>query len=74
MDKVYILWHTRGIEPDEEKDCKLIGVYSSKQLAMSKLNKYKTIKGFKDYPDGFEIIEQKIDEGGWKEGFSIIQK
>lgn len=68
MESVYILWHTHEFNEDEE-DSKLIGVYSSESIARDRIAKYKTLPGFSQYPDGFDIVRYEIDADHWREGF-----
>ncbi len=68
LEKVFLLWHTRPLE-DDEKDSKLVGIYSSHELAEAKIVKYQTIVGFKELPECFEISEYNIDKDYWEEGF-----
>lgn len=68
MKKVYLLWHSHEFENGED-DAKLLGVYSSESIATKKINKYKTLPGFKENPDGFEIDKYEIDCDQWQEGF-----
>ncbi|GGG70308.1 DUF7336 domain-containing protein [Paenibacillus radicis (ex Gao et al. 2016)] len=50
-------------------ETKLIGVYSSKEIAESVVERYKRLPGFKDYLDSFYISEYEIDKDHWTEGF-----
>jgi len=65
---IYLLWHTHVLG-DGEEDSKLLGVYSSQSLATQKIDEYKMLPGFRDYPSGFEISKYEIDCDHWKEGF-----
>jgi len=73
MKSVFMLYHTHHL-PDGEDDDKLLGVYSTRELAEKKINeKYRTLPGF-NAPDGeFIISECEIDRDSWTEGF-ITQK
>jgi homoserine kinase type II len=68
MNTVFIAFHTRIKDPDNE-DIKLIGVFSSQQLAENAVNSLKTMPGFRDHLDGFHIGEHTLDETKWQEGF-----
>ncbi|MFW5754889.1 MAG: DUF7336 domain-containing protein [Marinilabiliaceae bacterium] len=72
MKFVFLLWHIHKIN-EEEEDSKLIGVYSSKEKAMKKIEEYKNIEGFKENPEGFEISEYQIDSDHWEEGFVTVK-
>lgn len=65
---VYKLYHIRT-RPDGEDDEKLIGIYTTEEKAKAAIERVKGAPGFRDYPDGFEIFEHRLDEDGWVEGF-----
>ncbi|MFT9057373.1 MAG: hypothetical protein ABF449_12320, partial [Ethanoligenens sp.] len=65
MIKVYMLEHKRETGSDGNEliySSKLIGFYSSRKKAEETIEKYKNIEGFKDYPDGFVIMEYEVDD------------
>lgn len=67
-NSAYILWHTR--DPDaEDEDSKLIGVYSSRDLAEAARTRASKLPGFCNQPDGFIIEPYPIDKDHWTEGF-----
>lgn len=67
---VYVLWHSRPLEDDDvETDDKLLGIYSSRERAMSRIERAKMQPGFRDYPEGFLVDECEVDRDGWPEGF-----
>lgn len=70
LENVFLLWHCRLLDDDGE-DTKLIGIYSSKELAEEKIEKYLSIAGFKEFLEGFEISEYNTDKDHWEEGFVI---
>ncbi len=51
---VYILYHNRWID-EYYYDTKMIGIYSSKKKVQKIINKYLTLPGFSDYPNGFNL-------------------
>ncbi len=64
MKYVYKLEHKRIIvnESVDVISCtKIIGFYSSREKVMSVIEKYKSIKGFKDYPNDFIIEKCEVD-------------
>jgi uncharacterized protein YegP (UPF0339 family) len=66
----YDLWHLR-YDGREDHD-KLLGVYSSREKAEEALASLRDKPGFRDHPDGFEILDGAIDETFWLEGFSSV--
>ncbi|PHI30905.1 hypothetical protein [Budvicia aquatica] len=68
MTKVFMLYHIRNEDSDDE-DIKLIGIYTSYELAKSAQMRVQDKPGFIDYPDGFSIIENPLDCDGWVDGF-----
>jgi hypothetical protein len=70
MENVFLLWHTHFDESlDGGEDVKLIGVYSTKELAENALVRMSKVEGFQDHTAGFEISEYKIDKDNWTSGF-----
>jgi hypothetical protein len=69
MKSVYLLSHTHHM-PDGNDDDKLLGVYSSRDLAEQRRDtRYKLLPGFSQ-PDGeFVVDEYWIDQDHWEEGF-----
>ena len=52
MKYVYMVEHSRKVEEDVY-DSKLLGFFSTKEKAEQAILEYKTVIGFRDYPDGF---------------------
>ncbi|WP_206082673.1 MULTISPECIES: hypothetical protein [Providencia] len=50
---------------------KIIGIYSSFELAQKAQDKVSNQPGFIDYPDGFSISEEVLDRDGWVDGFVV---
>lgn len=67
IKSVFLLQY--GYEMDKIEETKIIGIFSSKEIAEQVLIKYKSLPGFKDYPDSFFIDECTIDKSYWEEGF-----
>ena len=65
--KIYLLYHIQDL--DNDQDFKLLGVYSTKERAEDRIEKAKKLKGFCDYPDGFQIEGMEVDKDEWIEGF-----
>lgn len=70
LSTVYLLWHSRELE-DFNTDDKLIGVYSSAEMAEAARQRKLQYPGFCDFPDSFEICDYTIDEDSWPEGFTL---
>jgi len=67
MSKVFVLHHTYG--DAESETYKLLGIFSTEDLAKLSIQEYLRLPGFIDYPDGFTISKYEINEPHWKEGF-----
>ncbi len=67
MEMVFLLQHSYELNGVE--DSKIIGIYSSKEIAESIVIKYKELPGFKDYPNEFFIDGYELDKNNWNEGF-----
>jgi hypothetical protein len=71
MMDVFLLWHVHEL-PDGEEDTKLIGVYSSKELAEQAQRRAGAQPGFRDAPTGFCISRYTIDQDHWMEGYVTL--
>lgn len=70
MKFVYLLWHTHTLESlDGGEDVKLIGVYTSKELAEAAQARSELLEGFKDAKEGFEISRSVLDKDCWTSGY-----
>lgn len=68
MDTVYDLWFVR--EYDHREDTALhIGIYATETDALAVVERLKDKPGFRDFPEGFDIIATKLGMTGWLEGF-----
>lgn len=65
---VYLLSHTR-VRGDGTEDDKLLGVYSTRDMAEARITSASALPGFRDTPDGFEISEYTVDQDEWSEGY-----
>lgn len=70
MNKVFMLYHIRD-EDSVDEDIKLIGIYTTYELAHLAQMRVCNKPGFIDYPDGFSIIENPLDCDNWVDGFII---
>lgn len=59
---------------DEEAgdDVKILGVYSSRENALARIESAKELDGFRDEPDCFHIDEYRLDADHWTDGFFTI--
>jgi hypothetical protein len=73
MRTVYLLWHRHEFEngPDDEK---LIGVYESELAARRAQARAAGLPGFREQPEGFEIVAYELGQDHWTEGYVIIDK
>jgi hypothetical protein len=78
---VYLLWHMRPLEGQEDLDPemhhietedKLCGVYSTRARAEEGRSRLLTQPGFREYPDAFLIDEYEVDQVQWTEGFVTV--
>ncbi|MPR00121.1 hypothetical protein GB931_19790 [Modestobacter sp. I12A-02628] len=76
---VYLLWHMRPLEGQEEldpevdpieTDDKLCGVFSSEAQAEAARRQLIIQPGFIEYPDDFYLGAHPLDEITWTEGFT----
>jgi hypothetical protein len=75
MEKVFLVWHVRVIsEEDDTEDIKLIGIYTTEKLAEEAIERKKMFEGFRDFPEGFEISENPLNQDLWSEGFITIEE
>lgn len=63
---VYALLHTHKFAKKSQcthghKDVKLIGIFSSRQLADENEKRYKNLEGFRDFQNAFQILEYQMD-------------
>ena len=68
---IYELSHCR-IDEDGRDDERVLGIYSTFEKAEQGLALLHDLPYFRDYPDGFEILDGKIDETDMREGFVIV--
>lgn len=71
MDAVYVVQHVHIINDDEE-DVKMIGVYSTEQLAWEAVVRLRLQPGFCDVPEGFYVSRYELNQDHWTEGFVTI--
>lgn len=72
MKTVYLVEH-ENIEDDYIEDMRVIGIYSSEELAQEAIERAKKLSGFGDYPAGFQITKYILDYDQWIVGFKLIE-
>jgi hypothetical protein len=60
VEKLYIVKH-RHVLYDDVYETKSIGWYSSRAKAIEAIERSKVLEGFRDYPDGYAIVEIEVD-------------
>ena len=65
MGALFALFH----DPPETGRVKVIGVYSSRELAEGAMQRARSLPGFAEDPDCFKIDEYEIDRDHWPRGF-----
>jgi hypothetical protein len=71
MTSVWILQHVHAFD-DGHQDVKMIGVFTTEELAQKAIERVKRQPGFRDLPQGFDISELELDRIGWQEGYITI--
>lgn len=69
--RVYSLEHVHAL-PHGEEDVKRLGIFSSRTRAEDALARARSLPGFRDGPEGFEIHEIELDRMDWTEGFVTV--
>ena len=64
---VFLLWH--GDDLDDGPDAKLLGVYSTELAAEDRIERARSLPGFRDQPDAFQITAYALDKDEWVEGY-----
>ncbi|SFR03230.1 hypothetical protein SAMN04488564_102281 [Lentzea waywayandensis] len=59
-------------DEEEGDDVKLLGVYSTREKAMARIDRARRLAGFRDEPECFHIDEYALDEAQWTDGFTTI--
>jgi hypothetical protein len=66
MRRVYIVQHVHEAK-DGSADVKLIGIYSSRELADAAIARLRSQPGFSSAPAGFLVDEYELDRDQWSE-------
>lgn len=65
MEPLFVLLHN----PPETGKVKVIGIYSSRAMAESAIERTRILPGFVDEPDSFTIEQYEVDLDHWPRGF-----
>lgn len=68
MEVLFLLRHRRNLF-DDVYDTKWIGWYSTAENANAAIDRSILLEGFRDYPNGFELLEVDVDKVYFDEGF-----
>ncbi len=82
MNRVFVLQHLHLLNGDEE-NVKMLGVYSSSELALAAVERFRELPGFRELPqmadadapgvaEGFYLSEFQIDQDSWSEGYVTV--
>jgi hypothetical protein len=71
--KVFVLQHVHQTT-DGDESVKLIGIYSTRNLAEDAIKRASRLPGFIETIDGFNIDEYELDKDYWSEGFKTIEE
>lgn len=67
---VFLLQHSYLLDRVSDiYETKILGIYSSEQVATDAISRYRKLDGFKLHPDDFYIDKYEVDKDGWTEGF-----
>ena len=65
MDPLFVVLH----DPPETGKAKVIGIYSTRDLAEAAVERSRLLPGFVHEPDGFVIHQYEVDKDHWPRGF-----
>ena len=68
---VFVVHHVHLFDDDTE-DVKLIGIYSSYELAQDAVNRTQPLPGFCYASEGFSIDRYVVNKDYWTEGYATI--
>ena len=71
MEAVYLLWHVHALR-EGEADEKLIGVYRTESDAKGAIDRLRNQPGFRDVPEGFQIVRYELNRDHWTEGYVTV--
>ncbi|PBC70009.1 hypothetical protein BX265_7392 [Streptomyces sp. TLI_235] len=56
---------------DRDETYKVLGLYPTREQAEGRIERFRTLPGFKQAPDGFIIHEYVMDQPRWSRGYSV---
>jgi hypothetical protein len=56
---------------DSEDDFKILGLYSTRRLAEERVERARSLPGFRRSPDCFFVHEYTLDDTRWPDGFQV---
>ncbi|AJF63784.1 hypothetical protein [Streptomyces vietnamensis] len=59
---------------DSEDNIKVLGLYSSRKLAEERIERARSLPGFRSTPEGFCVHEYTVGEGHWPHGFRVDER
>lgn len=65
MEQLFAVFH----DPPETQSVKIIGIYTSEELAQAAIERTRSLPGFIDHPNAFKIDRYDIDQDHWSRGF-----
>ena len=65
MEPLFVLLHSLP----ESGRVKVVGIYSSRELAEGAEERTRLLPGFAEEPDGFTIEQYEVDRDHWPRGF-----
>jgi len=68
VEPLFAVFH----DPPETGRVKIIGVYTSEELAQAAVERTRSLPGFADHPDGFRVERYDIDRDHWPRGFVTL--
>lgn len=65
MDPLFVLLHSLA----DTGKVKVIGIYSSREMAEAAMGRTRVLPGFAEEPQGFSIEAYEVDKDHWPRGF-----
>ncbi len=70
MTTLYLVRHFDQETDDDDDKEKVIGVYSTLDLAKQAIERLRDKPGFRDYPERWLICHETLNKDWWEEGFA----